>query len=75
MPMFAVVSPTPSIDMSTEHRSSVDRVSVETTAISAGVSTDTRCPCQGTEMGIVQIPWCPRSNRVLVRLFIVRHFV
>ena len=45
-PMFAVVSPTPSIDMSTEHRSSVDRVSVETTAISAGESTDTRCPCQ-----------------------------
>ena len=29
----------------------------------------------GTEMGIVQIPWCPRSNRILVRLFIVRHFV
>ena len=29
----------------------------------------------GTEMGIVQIPWCPRSNRVIVRLFIVRHSV
>ena len=33
-----------------------------------------RCLCPVTEKDFVQTPWCPRSNRVLVCQFPVRHF-
>ena len=37
--------------------------------------TRARALCPGTKNDVVQTPWCPRSNRVLVRQFSARQFV
>ena len=34
-----------------------------------------RALCPGAKKDLVQTPWCPRSNRVLLRQFSTRHFV